>query len=202
MKTALEVLRDLNACQSGIDEVKAATSFRAAWDASTSTSDMSWLIAHALPRARLVRVAVRCAETCAHLAPPECLPLLADVSAWADGARVDINAVRDRLWAVRYAADAIISGDSATVRASRAAWEASRYEVYAVAADASYAVVWASNVVAVAASDAVVDVVDGAAGALEKYRIQSSFFCDVIRDEVDADEVAAAMGIDPDAVTT
>jgi len=55
MKTALEALQSINACQSGIDEAKAAASFRAAWDTSTSTSDMSWLIAHTLPRARLVR---------------------------------------------------------------------------------------------------------------------------------------------------
>jgi len=199
---ALEALQSLNACQSGIDEVKAAASFRAAWDASTSTSDMAWLIAHTLPRARLVRVAVRCAETCAHLAPPECLPLLADVSAWANGEKIDIDAVRDKLWAARYAADAIIAGDSALVRAARAAWDAAVNDVAAAAADASYATVWSSNAIGVAASDAVVDVAAAAAGALNSYRIEFSVFCDVIRDEVDADEVAAAMGIDPDAVTT
>jgi len=199
---ALEALQNLNACQSGCDEVKAAASFRAAWDTSTSTSDMSWLIAHTLPRARLVRVAVRCAETCAHLAPPECLPLLADVSAWADGAKIDIDAVRDALWAARYAADAVVAGDSALVRAARAAWDAAGYDVAAAAADASYATVWARRCDAVVASDAVVDVAAAAAGALHNYRIEFGVFCDVIRDEVDADEVAAAMGIDPDAVTS
>jgi len=199
---ALEALQNLNACQSGIDEVKAAASFRAAWDASLSTSDLAWLIAHTLPRARLVRVAVRCAETCAHLAPPECLPLLADVSAWADGAKIDIDAVRDALWAARYAADAVVAGDSALVRAARAAWDAAGYDVAAAAADASYATVWASNAIGVAASDAVVDVAAAAANALNNYRLESSIFCDIIRDEVDADEVAAAMGIDPDAVTS
>jgi len=202
MKTALEVLQGLNACQSGVDEVKAAASFRAAWDASSSTSDMSWLIAHTLPRARLVRAAVRCAETCAHLAPPECLPLLAAVSAWANGEKVDIDAVRDGLWAARYAADAVLAGDSVLVRAARAAWDAAGYDVAAAAADASYATVWSSNAIGVAASDAVVDVVGAAANALHNYRIESSVFCDVIRDEVDADEICAAMGIDPDAVTS
>jgi len=199
---AIEALLQLNACQSGIDEVTAAASFRAAWDASASTSDLAWLIAHTLPRARLVRVAVRCAETCAHLAPPECLPLLADVSAWANGAEIDIDAVRDALWAARYAADAVLAGDSALVRAARAAWDAAGYDVAAAAADASYATVWARRCDAVGASDAVVDVAAAAADALHNYRIESSVFCDVIRDEVDADEICAAMGIDPDAVTT
>jgi len=199
---ALKALQNLNACQSGIDEVKAAASFRAVWDASSSMSDMAWLIAHTLPPARLVRAAVRCAETCAHLAPPECLPLLADVSAWANGAKIDIDAVRDKLWAARYAADAVIAGDSALVRAARAAWDAAGYDVAAAAADASYATVWASNALGVAASDAVVDVVGAAAVALHNYRIEFGVFCDIIRDEVDADEICAAMGIDPDAVTT
>lgn len=199
---ALEALQSLNACQSGIDEVKAAASFRVAWESLLSTSYMAWLIAHTLPRARLVRVAVRCAETCAHLAPPECLPLLADVSAWANGEKIDIYAVRDRLWAARYAADAIIIGDRALVRAARAAWEASRYDVAAAAADASYATVWSSNVIAVAASDAVVDVAKAATSALHNSCIEFGVFCDVIRDEVDADEICAAMGIDPDAVTS
>ena len=72
----------------------------------------------------------------------------------------------------------------------------------AVAADASYATVYASNANAVAASDAVVDVVNAAAIALDNRQTEFGVFCDVIRDEVDADEVAAALGIDPDAVTT
>lgn len=148
MKTAVEVLQEMKACPSGLAEVDNAGSMRAAWESSTSQADMMWLLGAlhrrgSLSRRRLVRVAVRCVETVAHLAPPESWPLLADLSAWTDGdeTTIDLRATREALWGIRDAAGAGA----------------------AAAADAAGA---------------------GAAG-----------ICDVIRDEIDAAEICAAMGV-------
>jgi bisphosphoglycerate-independent phosphoglycerate mutase (AlkP superfamily) len=136
---ALEALKKLDACAAGIDEVREAGTFRAAWETSTNLSHMTWLL-RVLPQKRTARVAIRCAETVAHLMPAECLPLLADVSAYVDGdTSINIHAVQGRLWGIDAAA--------------------------AYAADAACAAI-----------------------------------CDVICDEVDADEIAAAMKINPDEV--
>lgn len=98
-----QILLALNPCVDGLARATESPTLREWWDTSTSRSDMMWLVgrAHAngtLPQRTLVRVAVRCCETVAHLMPPEALPLLADLAAWCGGADdVDLWQVRDAL---------------------------------------------------------------------------------------------------------
>jgi hypothetical protein len=99
--------------------------------------------------------------------PAECLPLLADVSAYVDGdTSINIHAVQGRLW---------LRGIDAAA-AAYAAYAAEDACAAAAAADAAYAYA--------------ADAADAACAAI----------CDVICDEVDADEIAAAMKINPDEV--
>ena len=182
-----EILTALSPCSDGLARAAESHTLREWWETSTTRSDMLWLVGKAhskgtLPRRRLVHVAVRCAETVAHLMPPAALPLLADLSAWTHGADdVDIVHLRNRLMEVHaaYAADAAYAAAYAA-DAAYAAYDAA-YAAYA--ADAAYAAYDAYD-----AADAAYDA-DAAADAA---------MCDVIRDAIGIDEVCAALGLDPD----
>lgn len=171
MTTTLEKIRALSPCPEGLARAVECGTLREWWDTSTTRSDMTWLVGKAhsrgtLPRRRLVRMAVRCCETVAHVMPPEALPLLADLSAWCGGADdIDLRQVHDALWTIRRTAAAYAYADAADAAADAAD-----------AADAAYA---AADAAAAYAADAM---------------------CDVIRDEIDIDEVCAALGLDPDEV--
>ena len=173
-----EILTALSPCTDGLARAAECPTLREWWETSTSRSDMIWLIGKAhsrgtLSRRRLVYVAVRCAETVAHLMPPAALPLLADVSAWAHGADdVDLVATRASLWEIRCAAHA--AATAATYDAATAATAA--YD----AADAATAAYDAADALAYAAAYA------------------SAALCDVIRDAIAIDEMCAALGLDPD----
>jgi hypothetical protein len=123
-----EILTALSPCLDGLDRAAESSTVREWWETSTTRSDMMWLVGSAhsqgtLQRRRLVHVAVRCAETIAHLMPPASLPLLADLSAWTHGADdVDIVQVRNRLWKVRYAAAAIAAAAAVADDADAAAY--------------------------------------------------------------------------------
>jgi hypothetical protein len=133
-----EILTALSPCSDGLDRAAESPTLREWWETSTTRSDMMWLVGKthsqgSLSRRRLVHVAVRCAETVAHLMPPAALPLLADLSAWAHGADdVDLLATWESLRDVRHAAYAYAAyaADAANAAA---------YAAYAYAADAAYA---------------------------------------------------------------
>lgn len=114
-----EILTALSPCSDGLARAAESPTLREWWETSTTRSDVMWLVSSAhskgtLPRRRLVHVAVRCAETVAHLMPPAALPLLADLSAWTHGADdVDIVHLRSRLREVRYAAYAADAANAA-----------------------------------------------------------------------------------------
>ena len=106
----LEKIRALSPCPEGIARAVECGTLREWWETSTTRSDMTWLVGKShskgtLPRRRLVRMAVRCCETVAHVMPHEALPLLADIAAWCGGADdVDLRQVRDALQVIRRAA--------------------------------------------------------------------------------------------------
>jgi len=187
-----EILTALSPCFDGLDRAAESPTLREWWETSTTRSDMMWLVGSAhsqgtLPRRRLVHVAVRCAETVAHLMPPAALPLLADLSAWTHGADdVDIVHLRSRLWEVRYAAYAAYIAAAAADAAYAAA----------AAADAAYAAYDAAA--AYAAYDAAYAAYDAAAAAADAAAYDAAAMCDVIRDAIGIDEVCAALGLDPD----
>jgi len=149
-----EILTALSPCSDGLARAAESPTLREWWETSTTRSDVMWLVSSAhskgtLPRRRLVHVAVRCAETVAHLMPPAALPLLADLSAWTHGADdVDIVHLRSRLREVRYAANAAAAYAAAADAADAA-------NAAADAADAAYA----ANAADAAADVAVCDVI-------------------------------------------
>ena len=191
-----EILTALSPCSDGLARAAESHTLREWWETSTTRSDMLWLVGKvhskgSLSRRRLVHVAVRCAETVAHLIPPAALPLLADLSAWTHGADdVDLTATRNALLNVRHAAYAATyaAAAAADAAAADAAYDAA-CAAYA-AADAAYDAACAAYAAAYAADAAVADfcaaITDDAA------------MCDVIRDAIGIDEVCAALGLDPD----
>jgi len=212
-----EILTALSPCSDGLARAAESHTLREWWETSTTRSDMLWLVGKvhskgSLSRRRLVHVAVRCAETVAHLIPPAALPLLADLSAWTHGADdVDLTATRNALLNVRHAAyaaayaaaaaadaaaaDAAYDAACAAYAAADAAYDAAcaaYAAAYAADAayDAAYAAAYAAYAAAYAADAAVADfcaaITDDAA------------MCDVIRDAIGIDEVCAALGLDPD----
>lgn len=176
--TDRQILERLNAPQCVIDEAATYPTLRAWWAETTSLGHMMWLVdqAHtrgALPRRRLVGVAVACVLTVAHLLDESTLPYLATVSAWASGnagvTAVDLVTARKNMFSAY--ADAIYTARDAYA---------------ADAADAAYAadVTDAAIFAAYAAADADADA--------------DPAMVDVIRDTISIDEVCTALGLDPD----
>ena len=203
--TNRQILTALGPCADGLARAAESPTLREWWEASTTRSDMMWIVgkAHshgALPRRRIVAVAVRCAETVAHLMPPDALPLLAGVQAWAHGADdVDLDAARGALWQIKRSAYAAAAGAAGAAYAAANAAASGASSAYA-AANAAAAYAYAA-VAAVAADDAAAyaaaayaaadaDAADGAAAY--------AALCDVIRDAITIDEVCAALGLDAD----
>lgn len=203
-----QTLRDLGACAAGLDEVRDAGSMRAAWQTSTSLVHMSWLLKHLLSSRRLARVMVRCAETVAHIMPADALPFLADVGAWAGGDDdVDLRAASTGLTAFR-----LVGGT-----------HADRHAVYAVHATVVTASYWQRRLcvevleplramvgrpIFVSSGyrspmlntnqgyiDAMITIAASVAAADPDlaYADARAALCNVIRDEVDADEIYAAI---------
>jgi len=180
-------------CKDGLARAAESPTLREWWGTAANSGDMMWLVGKAhsrgtLPRRGLVLVAVRCAETCAHLMPDEALPHLATVSSWANGADditvQDLCEARNALWSVRAAAyDAAAGTVSAAAYAYAAAYAAAA-AAYAYDAAAAYA----------AAAAAAADAATFTAAAYAAY----DAMCDVIRDAITIDVVCAALGLDPE----
>lgn len=144
-------LVDLKPCSFSLATARESRTLRDAWDVAPSP-DLMWLIGKAhingtLPRRALVLVAVRCAETVAHLLDDASLPHLATVASWANGADDviddDLRGASTALCTAAYAVDAA---------------DVVAYAAYAaVAAVAAYA--YDAAAYAVDADDAVADVI-------------------------------------------
>jgi hypothetical protein len=184
-----DILKNLDPCSEVLDRARESATLRDWWETSTRLSDLMWLIGKAhvkgtLTRRRLVGVSLRCATTAAHLMPPECLPLLADLTAWCDGGdAVDPAQTSDDLWEIR--------------RAATHAYTDTCTAAYAYTATHAYAAAYAF---ATAYADAANAAAYAYAAATAAYTDTTTSYamCDVVRDVITIDEVCAALGLDPD----
>lgn len=98
--------------------------FALAWEECPNSAWMLWLAMRVLPRRRAVGVLIEVVRaTCAHLTVDEVTTdVLNPLAAWAQGADVDVAAVRERAWEIRRrlwtAADAAAAAATATARAA------------------------------------------------------------------------------------
>lgn len=179
-------LRDYSPCAEGLARVRrAGGTLRLAWDSTLTLSDQTWLLNRAhiqgkLSRRRLVDVTLRCVLTTAHLLPPHCLPLLADLQAWCSGDdSVDVTVVRNALWRI---------GDGPTVADA----------VYAARCCGTAAADGNARSATYKATYAVADAYTANSGT--SYIADAAAMTSVIADAIDIDEVCKALDLDPDEV--
>lgn len=153
-------LETLGACQPARAWAAGYATLREAWEACDQADWMLWLVAHTLPRGRLVEVSIQIARTIMrHVPTDEDRPRLAleAAEAWTRGAISDEN-VRS---AAAHAYAAGLEACAATAAAAAAA--ASYAAAVAVADSAATAAAYAANVTAAVAPRADALQYDGAA---------------------------------------